>query len=71
MEQYAIKKFAESLESLPRALAENSGVKVSIYIPHTMTIRPKVSIYFTPYHLTITPKKKRTISLSFSFRQWR
>ena len=28
MEQYAIKKFAESLEALPRALAENSGVKV-------------------------------------------
>ena len=28
LEQYAIKKFAESLESLPRALAENSGVKV-------------------------------------------
>ncbi|CAI7999846.1 T-complex protein 1 subunit theta [Geodia barretti] len=27
MEQYAIKKFAESLEALPRALAENSGVK--------------------------------------------
>lgn len=27
MEQYSIKKFAESLESLPRALAENSGVK--------------------------------------------
>jgi T-complex protein 1 subunit theta len=27
MEQYAIKKFVESLESLPRALAENSGVK--------------------------------------------
>ena len=28
MEQYVIKKFAESLESLPRALAENAGVKV-------------------------------------------
>ena len=30
MEQYSIKKFAESLESLPRALAENSGVKVKL-----------------------------------------
>ena len=29
MEQYSIKKFAESLEALPRALAENSGVKVN------------------------------------------
>lgn len=29
LEQYAIKKFAESLESLPRALAENSGVKAT------------------------------------------
>lgn len=28
LEQYAIKKFAEGLESLPRALAENAGVKV-------------------------------------------
>lgn len=28
LEQYAIKKFAESLESLPRALAENAGLKV-------------------------------------------
>lgn len=27
LEQYAIKKYAESLESLPRALAENAGVK--------------------------------------------
>lgn len=29
MEQYAIKKFAEAFEALPRALAENSGVKGS------------------------------------------
>lgn len=29
LEQYAIKKFAESLESLPRALAENAGVKAN------------------------------------------
>lgn len=27
MEQYAIKKFAEAFEIVPRALAENSGVK--------------------------------------------
>ena len=29
LEQYAIKKFAESLEILPRAIAENAGAKVS------------------------------------------
>uniref|UniRef100_A0A7N9AQW1 T-complex protein 1 subunit theta n=1 Tax=Mastacembelus armatus TaxID=205130 RepID=A0A7N9AQW1_9TELE len=29
LEQYAIKKFAEAFEALPRALAENSGVKGS------------------------------------------
>ncbi|KAL5457355.1 hypothetical protein EMCRGX_G034604 [Ephydatia muelleri] len=29
LEQYAIKKFADSLEVLPRALAENSGAKAS------------------------------------------
>ncbi|XP_019941652.1 T-complex protein 1 subunit theta isoform X1 [Paralichthys olivaceus] len=29
LEQYAIKKFAEAFETLPRALAENSGVKGS------------------------------------------
>lgn len=29
MEQYAIKKFAESLEILPRAIAENAGAKVN------------------------------------------
>ncbi|XP_057677326.1 T-complex protein 1 subunit theta isoform X1 [Corythoichthys intestinalis] len=29
LEQYAIKKFAEAFESLPRALAENSGVKAN------------------------------------------
>lgn len=29
MEQYAIKKFAEAFEIVPRALAENSGFKVS------------------------------------------
>lgn len=29
MEQYSIKKFAEAFEALPRALAENSGVKVT------------------------------------------
>ncbi len=28
LEQYAIKKFAESLEAFPRALAENAGIKV-------------------------------------------
>ena len=27
LEQYAIKKFAEALETIPRALAENAGVK--------------------------------------------
>lgn len=27
LEQYAIKKYAEAFEVLPRALAENSGVK--------------------------------------------
>lgn len=27
LEQYSIKKFAEAFETLPRALAENSGVK--------------------------------------------
>lgn len=29
LEQYAIKKFAEAFESIPRALAENSGVKAN------------------------------------------
>ncbi|KAF6117849.1 chaperonin containing TCP1 subunit 8 [Phyllostomus discolor] len=29
LEQYAIKKFAEALEAIPRALAENSGVKAN------------------------------------------
>ncbi|XP_018410879.1 PREDICTED: T-complex protein 1 subunit theta isoform X1 [Nanorana parkeri] len=29
LDQYAIKKFAEALESIPRALAENSGVKAN------------------------------------------
>nr|XP_033796200.1 T-complex protein 1 subunit theta isoform X1 [Geotrypetes seraphini] len=29
LEQYAIKKFAEAFEALPRALAENSGVKAN------------------------------------------
>lgn len=32
LEQYAVKKFAESLESIPRALAENTGMKVRINI---------------------------------------
>lgn len=30
LEQYVIKKFAESLEFMPRALAENAGVKVRL-----------------------------------------
>ena len=29
LEQYAIKKFAESLEALPRAIVVNSGISVS------------------------------------------
>jgi len=29
--QYAIQKFAEALEELPRALANNAGVKVYIH----------------------------------------
>ena len=29
LEQYAIKKFAEAFEAIPRALAENSGVKAN------------------------------------------
>lgn len=29
LEQYAVKKYAESLEMVPRALAQNAGVKVS------------------------------------------
>lgn len=33
MEQYAVKKFAESLESVPRALAENAGMKVRDLVP--------------------------------------
>ena len=28
LEQYAIKKFAEALEVVPRTIAENAGVKV-------------------------------------------
>ena len=30
LEQYAIKKFAQSLETVPRALAENAGFKVCV-----------------------------------------
>ena len=29
LEQYAIQKFAESLEAIPRTLAENAGVKAT------------------------------------------
>jgi len=29
LEQYAVKKFAESLEAIPRALAENTGMKAT------------------------------------------
>lgn len=29
LDQYAIKKFAEAFEAIPRALAENSGVKAN------------------------------------------
>lgn len=29
LEQYAIKKFAEAFEAIPRALSENSGVKAN------------------------------------------
>lgn len=32
LEQYAIKKFAEAFESVPRALAGNSGVKGNVLI---------------------------------------
>jgi len=30
LEQYAIKKFAEALEVVPRTIAENAGVKVNL-----------------------------------------
>nr|KAG5705038.1 hypothetical protein BaRGS_018768 [Batillaria attramentaria] len=33
LEQYAVKKFAESLEVIPRALAENTGVKIIMAKP--------------------------------------
>ena len=33
LEQYAIEKFAEALDSIPRALAENAGAKVTL-IPY-------------------------------------
>lgn len=29
LDQYAIKKFAEAFEAIPRALAENSGIKAN------------------------------------------
>lgn len=29
LEQYGIKKFAEAFESVPRALAENSGIRAN------------------------------------------
>ena len=32
LEQYSIKKYAEALEAFPKALAENSGVKVREHI---------------------------------------
>ena len=32
LEQYAIKKFANALEAIPRLLAENSGVKASVVL---------------------------------------
>lgn len=38
LEQYSIKKFAEALEAMPRALAENTGVKVHTHFwprPHS------------------------------------
>lgn len=39
LEQYAIKKFADSLEVLPRALAENSGAKVWFGLLLSMLIK--------------------------------
>lgn len=32
LEQYAIKKFAHALETLPKSIAENAGINVVLFI---------------------------------------
>ncbi|KAM7323751.1 hypothetical protein ACRRTK_017857 [Alexandromys fortis] len=41
VEQYAIKKFAEAFEAIPRALAENSGVKANEVISKLYAVHKK------------------------------
>jgi chaperonin GroEL (HSP60 family) len=48
IEQYAIKKFAESLEILPRAIAENAGAKVS-----DIDLLFKLPLIFLMYKITM------------------
>ena len=38
LEQYAIKKFAEALEVVPRTIAENAGTKVWICYYHNIDV---------------------------------
>jgi T-complex protein 1 subunit theta len=43
--QYAIKKFGEALEVIPRTLAENSGVKATDFISNLYAAHQRGQIY--------------------------
>lgn len=63
LEQYAVRKFAVALESIPRALADNSGANATevvnnIYKSHRVTSTSKHELNYPKNHL-----------LKFSFHQ--
>jgi len=75
LEQYAIQKFAEALECVPRAIAENCGVKATevvskLYAAHQDSTQKNVGIDITAEGANVTNVEATKVYDLFTTRFW-